>query len=59
MDMHNWRTQPLSLLGRINVVIMNLLPRLNFLFHILPCYLSSSFLKSLNKYTCIKSHILV
>lgn len=42
-DLGRWAKLPLSLLGRINVIRMNILPRLNFLFQTLPCYLSTIF----------------
>uniref|UniRef100_A0A3Q3FAB3 ribonuclease H n=1 Tax=Labrus bergylta TaxID=56723 RepID=A0A3Q3FAB3_9LABR len=48
-DFCKWSTLPLSLLGRINVIIMNVLPRFIFLFQMLPCYLSAAFFKPLNK----------
>ena len=48
-DLCKWSTLPLSLLGRINVIRMNVLPRLNFLFQMLPCYLPPEFFNTLNK----------
>ena len=52
VDLCKWTTLPLyySLLGRIHVIKNNILPKLNFLFQMLPCYLSATFFKPLNKY---------
>lgn len=47
-DLLKWSSLPLSLLGRINVIRMNVLPRFNFLFQMLPCFLSVDFFKSIN-----------
>lgn len=49
-DLCKWAKLPLSLLGRINVIRMNILPRLNFLFQNVPCYLSVTFFKKLNSH---------
>lgn len=49
-DLKNWSSLPTSLLGRVNVIKMNILPRLNYLFQNLPCYLTPSFFKSLNSH---------
>lgn len=49
-DLGKWAKLPLSLLGRINVIRMNILPRLNFLFQNIPCYLSVTFFKKLNSH---------
>jgi hypothetical protein len=48
-DLCKWSTLPLSLLGRIHVIKMNVLPRLNFMFQMLPCYLSTDFFNALNR----------
>lgn len=39
---------PISLLGRINTIKLNVLPRLNYLFQNLPCYLTPVVFQSLN-----------
>lgn len=49
-DLEKWTSLPTSLLGRINVIKMNILPWLNYLFQNLPCYLNTSFFKSLNSH---------
>lgn len=56
MNLCKWSTLPLSLLGRINVIRINVLPRFNFIFWMLACYLSAAFFKSLKKYIskCIR-----
>ena len=48
-DLTRWSSLPTSWLGRVNVVKMHVLPRLNYLFQNLPCYLSNQFFKKLNK----------
>lgn len=48
-DLEHWNLLPISLLGRINVIKMNILPRINFLFQSLPCYLNKDFFKNVNK----------
>lgn len=48
-DLDYWKLLPISLLGRINTIKMNILPRLSFLFQSLPCYLHKAFFDSLNK----------
>lgn len=47
-DLLKWSSLPLSLLGRINVIKLNVLPRFNFFFQMLPCFLSVEFFKSIN-----------
>ncbi len=47
LDMCKCSTLPLALLGRINVIRMNVLPRFNFLLQMLPCHLSATFFKYL------------
>ena len=47
-DIDLWTNLPLTLIGQINVVKMNLLPRLNYLFQSLPCPIPSTFFKNLN-----------
>lgn len=49
-DLTKWASLPTSLLGRINSIKMNILPRLNYLFQNLPCYLTPAFFKSLNSH---------
>lgn len=48
-DLKRWNALPLSLLGRINSIKMNVLPRFSFLFQCLQQFLSKSFFKDLNK----------
>ena len=48
-DLQTWISLPISLVGRINVIRMNVLPRLNYLFQMLPCYLPVSFFKTTNQ----------
>lgn len=43
-----WTNLPLSLIGRINLIKINLLPRLNYLFQSLPCPIPTLFFKELN-----------
>ncbi|CDR06064.1 unnamed protein product [Oncorhynchus mykiss] len=46
--LQTWISLPISLVGRIYVIRMNILPRLNYLFQMLPCYLPVSFFKTTN-----------
>ena len=48
-DLERWNSLPLSLAGRINLVKMNILPRLLFLFNCLPVFLPKSFFQTLDK----------
>lgn len=48
-DLKRWNALPLSLLGRINSIKMNMLPRFSFLFQCLPLFLFKSFFKDLDK----------
>ena len=48
-DLTRWSSLPTSWLERVNVVKMHILPRLNYLFQNLPCYLSKHFFKKLIK----------
>lgn len=48
-ELEHWKMLPISFLGRINVIKMNVLPRFSYLFQSLPCYLDKAFFKSINK----------
>lgn len=48
-DFQRWNVLPLSLIGRINSVKMNVLPKFFFLFQCLPIYLPKAFFKDLDK----------
>lgn len=48
-ELEHWKMLPISFLGRINVIKMNVLPRFSYLFQSLPCYLVKTFFKSINK----------
>ena len=48
IDLKRWNKLPLSLVGRIETIKMNILPRFLFLFQTLPLYLPKSFFKSLD-----------
>ena len=47
-DLQRWHKLPLSLVGRIETIKMNVLPRILFLFQTLPLFLPKSFFKSLD-----------
>uniref|UniRef100_A0A8C4X2W1 Reverse transcriptase domain-containing protein n=1 Tax=Erpetoichthys calabaricus TaxID=27687 RepID=A0A8C4X2W1_ERPCA len=47
-DLHRWSTLHLTLAGRFNVVKMNILPKLLFLFENIPIYINKSFFKQLD-----------
>ena len=47
-----WGNLPLSLIGKINVVKMNILPKLLFLFQSVPLFLPKHFFDSLDKIIC-------
>ena len=48
-DMHRWDILPLSLIGRVEVVRMNILPQLLFLFQSLPVGVPGAAFKALDK----------
>ena len=48
-DFHRWNSLPLSLIGRINAVKMNVLPRFLFLFQCIPLFLPKHFFKSVDQ----------
>lgn len=49
-DLHRWMGLPLTLIGRVNCIKMNVQPRLQYLFQSLPTSLQQSFFKTLDKY---------
>ena len=48
-ELGHWKMLPISFLGQINVIKMNILPRFSYLFQSLPSYLDKTFFKSVNK----------
>jgi len=50
VNLKTWCSLPISFLGRINVIKMNILPKLLYLFQSIPSYLKSSFFKDFNKH---------
>lgn len=50
-DFEKWSKLQLSLMGRIAVVKMNTLPKVKFLFQMIPIILKNNFLTELNKLT--------
>ena len=49
-DLNRWRNLPITLIGRIICVKMNILPRLQYLFQSLPVPFPETFFKTLNKH---------
>jgi len=49
-DLRRWMGLPLTLIGRVNCIKMNVQPRLQYLFQSLPIPLPQSFFKALNRY---------
>ena len=49
LDFQRWNNLPLSLIGRIQCVKMNSLPKFLYLFQCLPLFLPKSFFKSINQ----------
>lgn len=49
-EMEHWNLLPLSLLGRISTIKMNILPRFMYLYQSLPSYVDKKFFQTLNKY---------
>ena len=47
-DLMRWTTLPLSLMGRVNFIKMNILPRLVYLFQSIPADLPDSFFNKYN-----------
>lgn len=50
-DLQRWSSLYLSLVGRVNCIKMNVLPRFLYLFQCLPVFLSNSFFQTLSKLT--------
>lgn len=48
-DFQRWGSLPLSLIGHINAIKMNILPRLLFLFQCIPVFLPKNFFKTLDQ----------
>uniref|UniRef100_A0A3B4X097 Reverse transcriptase domain-containing protein n=1 Tax=Seriola lalandi dorsalis TaxID=1841481 RepID=A0A3B4X097_SERLL len=48
-NLQRWMDLPLSLIGRINTIKMNILPKFTYLFQCLPINVAKSFFKELNK----------
>lgn len=50
-DTQRWIDLPLSLIGRVNIIKMNVLPKLIYLFQCIPLNVPKSFFKEINKAT--------
>ena len=46
-DVQRWRSLPISMLGRVNIIKINILPRLMYLFQALPVSIPSNFLNNI------------
>lgn len=53
--LQTWSVLLLSLIGKISVIKMSILPKFIYAFNMLPCYISFSFLKLINR--CLKKFI--
>lgn len=51
-NIQRWGNLPLSLIGKINVVKMNILPKFIFLFQSIPLFLPKDFFDALDKLIC-------
>lgn len=49
LDLQKWRDLPLSLIGRVNVIKMTILPKFLYLFHCVPIRTPKSLFKEINK----------
>ena len=49
-DLRRWMSLPLTLIGRVNCIKMNVQPRLQYFFQFLPIPLPQSFFKTFNRY---------
>lgn len=47
-DLTKWSTLPLSLVGRVNVIKMSVLPKFTYLFQCLPVFIPSTYFKKLD-----------